>query len=353
MKNTIKEDLRRIHELTYGKEFIVEDSFLSKILGGDEKKPTQTSKVDDPKKADLVSSDVAAFYKNIEEAISSGGLSQQQRGSITFQKSVESMQIGLMMLGYEFPKFGIDGLFGPETAVAVTKFTNENTKTPNKKEVNSSVKASPEMLTKLLDKLKSKKVTSEELKKYIDAAVTTGGGANFTDLDLTTEEGVNAYALICQKFIDSRPPNLLNISGKMLASGAKMAFDNHRKYVPPELALAQLAAEGGIGNKDPKSRPIRTRNPFNVGNVDSGANVQHGDVQSGINAYYNLIAKNYLVKGKTASDLVKSFVNKNGSRYASANYEPVINKLAGEANRIALPVYASLSNKPTDTSNIA
>jgi hypothetical protein len=210
------------------------------------------------------------------------------------------------------------------------------------------------MLTKLVELLKERKVTSEDLKKYIDASVTTGGGANFTDLDLTTAEGYGAYAQICQKFIENRPPNLLGITGTMMADGAKRAFENHRKYVPPELALAQLAAEGGIGNKDPQSRPIRTKNPFNVGNVDSGANVQHGDVQSGINTYYNLIAKDYLVKGKTASDLVKSFVNKNGSRYATAAYEPVISKIAGEANRIAAPIYASLSKKPaTDTSSLA
>jgi hypothetical protein len=200
------------------------------------------------------------------------------------------------------------------------------------------VKATPEMLTKLIELLKERGVKSEELKKYIDAAVLTGGGASFTDLDLNTDDGYRKYAQISQKFIDSRQPNLLNITGEMMAEGAKGAFVKFRKYVPPELALAQLAAEGGIGNKDPQSRPIRTRNPFNVGNTDSGANVQHNDVQSGINTYYNLIAKNYLTGGKTANDLVKNFVNKDGNRYATANYEPVINKIAGEVNRIASTV---------------
>ena len=497
-KNTLKEDLLRIHELTYGKEILKEQSFLSKLFGGGDKKPEQTSKVDEPKKADLVSSDVADFYKNIEDSIKSGGFTQQQSGSISFQKGVESMQIGLMLLGYELPKHGVDGLFGGETAAAVSKFiTDKMGGQPTGKTINETVKivpqgggiigkpgqgthsasdwqsgnawdvtgpvgsdvisittgtvdkvrkssgglvksgvkkiygdqisikssdgkpdvfythidtslkvgdsvkegdvvgkimqidgipshvhvglssgnlnslasgitdgggstigpkvnASPEMLTKLVGLLKERGVTSEELKKYIDASVTTGGGANFTDLDLTTTEGFGAYAQICQKFIENRPPNLLGITGVMMAEGAKAAFDNHRKYVPPELALAQLAAEGGIGNKDPQSRPIRTKNPFNVGNVDSGANVEHGSVQSGINTYYNLIAKDYLVKGKTASDLVKSFVNKNGSRYATAAYEPVISKIAGEANRIAAPIYASLSKKPTtDTSSMA
>jgi hypothetical protein len=44
---------------------------------------------------------------------------------MTFQKEVETMQIGLVLLGYELPSHGIDGLFGPETASAVSKFISE------------------------------------------------------------------------------------------------------------------------------------------------------------------------------------------------------------------------------------
>jgi len=145
---------------------------------------------------------------------------------------------------------------------------------------------------------------------------------------------------------------LLGITGDMMAKGAKGAFDKYQRFVPAELALAQLATEGGIGNKDPNSRPIRTKNPFNVGNTDSGANVEHNEVQSGINTYYNLIAKNYLGKGKTANDLVQNFVNHNGNRYASGtDYESTLNKIAGEANRIAQPIVASTTK--TSGSDIA
>jgi hypothetical protein len=205
---------------------------------------------------------------------------------------------------------------------------------------------------KLIELLRKKNISSQDLQKYIDS-VSSGGSAEFTDVDLSTDEGYNLYRDICQTFIETRGSNLLRITGDMLAKAAKMTYENYQKYIPPELALAQLTQEGGFSS-NPSARPIRTKNPFNVGNVDSGANVQHGDVQSGINTYYNLIAKDYLVKGKTASDLVKSFVNKNGSRYATAAYEPVISKIAGEANRIATPIYASLSKKPsTDTSSLA
>lgn len=503
MKKTLKEDLERIHELTYGKRIINESGFIDKILnnigvGSSDKK---TEKVDDPKKADFVSSDVDTFFTSLKSAADSGGLEEKPHGGMDYQKEVESMQIGLMILGYDLPKHGVDGLFGPETASAVSRFMSENgikeegnqqisegmtqLKTisyPNLKhdftngtendfvnqgllddlnkaagaaglvatittaksghpqltiggvksrhmdgtgvdvaildgmgaggatnstngnsnfrelgnrlasaleslgyvrnvesgnekavlwqtntggnhfnhlhvsnkvgasELPASVsgfaktKATPKMLNIMIDMLKQKGVTSEELKKYIDM-VKTGGGAAFSDLDLTTEEGFKTYAEICQKFINNRQPNLLGITGEMMAKGAREAFDKYKRFVPAELALAQLAAEGGIGNKDPNSRPIRTKNPFNVGNTDSGANIEHGQVQSGINAYYNLIARNYLGKGKTASDLIQNFVNHSGNRYASATgYESSLNKLAGEANRVAKTVLPSTTN---------
>ena len=72
MKKTLKEELIRIHEITYGKQLIKEgfiDDILQKV-GGDKSEKT----IDDPKKADLVSTDVAEFFKTIEDAANSGGL---------------------------------------------------------------------------------------------------------------------------------------------------------------------------------------------------------------------------------------------------------------------------------------
>jgi hypothetical protein len=477
MKKTLTEELERIHSITYGKNVINEgllDTILTKI--GVKKS------VDDPKKADLVSDDVSEYYKTLEKAAESG-ITQQERGSMSFQKEVESMQIGLILLGYELPKYGVDGLFGPETAAAVSKFIKEKVdedeksvnesvklvsqgggligrpgqgthsasgwesnnawdvkgpegadvfsltngvieklkKDPNKGIVQSGVKkiygdqvsvkssdgkpdvfythivsnlevgdsvkegdvigkimlvpgmpthvhvglssgnlsdlavgldsavggtsqggtntnmvkATPEMLNKLIELLKDRGITSEEIKQYLDVASSTGGG--FADIDLKTDEGFETYSKIAQKFIESKSDNPLNITGTMLANGARRAQDRYGNYVPVELALAQLALEGGIGNSDLNSRPIKTRNPFNVGNVDSGKDTYQSDVQSGINAYYDLIAKNYIGKGKTANDLMSNFVNKSGNRYASAkDYESKLSSLVNQANRMSI-----------------
>jgi len=127
MKKSLQEDLKRIHELTYGKSFLNEEEdngFLSKVL-----KKVGLKKDDiigkDPKKADEVGDNVKEFYKNLDDAIAAGGLSQQQHGSMTYQAQVESMQIGLILLGYELPIHGVDGLFGPETASAVKKYKTD------------------------------------------------------------------------------------------------------------------------------------------------------------------------------------------------------------------------------------
>lgn len=158
----------------------------------------------------------------------------------------------------------------------------------------------------------------------------------FSYIDLSTDEGIKQYAEICQKFIDSRPSNLLGITGDMMAKAAAAVFDTG--YVPPELALAQLATEGGFANK-PNARPIRTQNPYNIGNVDDGTNQSFSNVSDAIKAYYKLMAKDYLSSTKSPDDLLKNFVNKAGNRYASAkNYESTLKKFVSKANNIAKEV---------------
>lgn len=113
MNYRLNDKLFRIQRLIYNKKGLISE---------------QEAKIDDPRKADLVSSNVDDFFKTLDDAAKSGGLTQQRRGEMQYQKAVESMQIGLTLLGYELPRHGVDGLFGAETAAAVEKFKSDNMK---------------------------------------------------------------------------------------------------------------------------------------------------------------------------------------------------------------------------------
>lgn len=135
MKVAISEEqLKRVKEnLT-----IQEQDYLDQILKGGEdliNKGIDKAKelipgtdvvkksTDDPKKADLVGNDVDKFLNTLDNINTT--VNQQARGTMRFQQDVESVQIALSLLGYSLPKYGVDGLFGPETAAAVNKYKKD------------------------------------------------------------------------------------------------------------------------------------------------------------------------------------------------------------------------------------
>jgi GH24 family phage-related lysozyme (muramidase) len=105
MKKRLSEQINRMYRLMNVKNHI-----------------TEADEVKD--KADLVTNDVSEFFKNLTEINET--LYQEQRGGYQFKKEVETVQIGLLLLGYELPRFGVDGKFGPETAAAVRNFKQDN-----------------------------------------------------------------------------------------------------------------------------------------------------------------------------------------------------------------------------------
>jgi GH24 family phage-related lysozyme (muramidase) len=171
MKKSLTEELHRMHSMMYGSQ-IVEQEFIDRFL-----KDVGYKKDDDPTKADLIGVDVDEFFDTLETAAQDGGISQQERGSYNFKKEVESMQVGLIILGYDLPIHGVDGLFGPETAEVVEEFTNDhvekddNSTSSEESSEEGLTKASEEMLLKMIELLKEKNIDSEDLKKLIDPLV--------------------------------------------------------------------------------------------------------------------------------------------------------------------------------------
>ncbi len=99
----------------------------------------------------------------------------------------------------------------------------------------------------------------------------------------------------------------------------------------PSLALAQAIQESHIGTNG--ERPISTRNIFNVGNVDSGANRQMGGWEEGMRAYLELMTTSY---GNSADNVLKRDFQRldGGGRYAtSSRYYSDIRSLVGEVRQ--------------------
>lgn len=466
--NRLNEQFIKMYSLIYGKDYIDKKKNILKRY---------ISEVDDPKKADLVSGNLQDFYNTLESI--DEPIFQQKYGAMKYQKAVETVQIGLILLGYKLPRFGVDGLFGPETAQAINKFkedykiSDENSliseatlnsplsnsqitsqfgvQRGNKQHLGVDLKAqsgteikspadgkitdagfkegacggtikiehqngftsrychckdirvqvgqqvkqgdvigltggasgdkgagnsrgphlhfelqrngtlvdpmdyiggnftaktnapttqksviSPSLVRKLIELLKQKDIKDIDIVKYTDKSVSDN---SFTYVDLRTQDGFNKYAQICQKYIDIREANQLEITGVMMARAAYENYVTNGSYIPPELALAQLALEGGFSTEPiNKTRPLKYKNPFNVGNVDdSKINKGFPTVYDGIKAYYNQMGKTYLNprQGKSPADLLNNFVNNRSERYASeGNYENNLKKIIKTINRL-------------------
>lgn len=120
------------------------------------------------------------------------------------------------------------------------------------------------------------------------------------------------------------------INGKMLAQAAQQTYDKYGRMIPIDLVLAQSQLENKFST-DVSGRPNYKTNPFNVGEYDEGTKIVFPDIQAGINAYYDLMARRYLANN-TKEGLLQNFVNDKGKRYASdPNYE---NKLRSTINYI-------------------
>lgn len=159
MKIGVIEEINKIRGLMfYGHKIITEQ--------------LEVIKVDEPKKADLVVPNVDEFYKTLESVANSGGLTQQDSKTITYQKAVESLQIALQLLGYKLPKYGVDGLFGPETAEAVKQFLADNPKKQVSEQItinpNAPVTIDKTGIEQIIAKLKNKGINPMDIKPYID-----------------------------------------------------------------------------------------------------------------------------------------------------------------------------------------
>jgi len=138
-----------------------------------------------------------------------------------------------------------------------------------------------------------------------------------TEIDDTMDVFFDDYKTRAQVYLDRDVFIGTPITGKILSACAKTTYDSTGVIVPLELALSQAQLESGMGRKGLSPET----NPYNVGEWDQGTMWTFSNTKQGVQAYFNLIAKDYMLN-KTLTDLLKNFVNTNGHRYASStNYE--------------------------------
>lgn len=120
------------------------------------------------------------------------------------------------------------------------------------------------------------------------------------------------YGKTADQYLNSPAFKGTKLTGKMLEVAARQTYANTGRVVPLDLALAQAQIETRFGHTA-KSK----NNIYNIGNTDAGDVVNFDSPQNNVNTYYHTIATNYLGKDKKVEDILKSFTDVNGNRYAS------------------------------------
>jgi hypothetical protein len=102
------------------------------------------------------------------------------------------------------------------------------------------------------------------------------------------------------------------LNGDILSLAARNAYDSTGILLPLELALSQAQWESNMG----RSGRSPERNPYNVGEYDTGTVLYFETTFDGVQAYYYLMCNNYL-SCSSLNELFINFVNCDGNRYAS------------------------------------
>lgn len=158
--------------------------------------------------SDRSQQNVVSFYQDLEDFVKSNkSVSLDTSSKLQYSKLIEQIQTALVFLGYHLPKFRIDGLFGQETAAAISQFNQKHNVKQNNRPSTfpsvSSVNAPSQtvvidsaFVNSLISKLKENKfdeaallklkptaqvtLTSQEDTDFYNA-VLTGLGANPTE----------------------------------------------------------------------------------------------------------------------------------------------------------------------------
>jgi muramidase (phage lysozyme) len=142
---------------------------------------------------------------------------------------VADLQKALVALGYPLPRFGVDGIRGPETEAAIKKFQSDNRLTASGKPDNATI-------SKINDVLKSKPDLAKELKNSTPSDVKTSGPAQLPPLsqDAATQGKIGEVLNLIARY-ESRGNYNIILGGRIVPELTKMTlsqvYDFQRKMV--------------------------------------------------------------------------------------------------------------------------
>lgn len=153
---------------------------------------------------------IDTYYKTLTDFAASGkSMPVQAKGQMAYSKMVEDIQAALVFLGYQLPKYGVDGLFGPETAAAIEQFNASSAKPvaegllktfdqfineeliPLTAPSSNQVTIDSDLINRLVTALKAKNFAQTDLEKYIKANAESG-----VKVQLSSQEDEEFYKAI-------------------------------------------------------------------------------------------------------------------------------------------------------------
>tara|TARA_Y100000389_G_scaffold203676_1_gene252978 strand:- start:931 stop:1509 length:579 start_codon:yes stop_codon:yes gene_type:complete len=142
------------------------------------------------------------------------------------------------------------------------------------------------------------------------------------NLEIKVKKYFEDYSKKCQIYLDRRCFKGTPLTGEILSECAKKTYIKKGILIPLELVLSQAQMESHMGTKGKSC----VNNPFNVGEYDHRTALKYYKIEEGVQAYFNLIASDYL-STKEIDELLQNFTNSEDKRYASSkSYERKIKK---------------------------
>lgn len=198
----------------------------------------------------------STFLSSLEDISSSGKEYKNLKSpgkSIPYDSDVEKIQTALQILGYSLPKWGVDGLFGPETESAVLKFESDNGITPDGK------------------------LTDEDIEKILELLESEG----FEDSDLNTIQKISDFDEINiggdKDFYDA----VLN------GIGAPITDENMKFF------YAWRKGEGGKATNNPFNTTFKLKKDSGMSNYNSKGVKNYSTPNYGVEATVKTLLLSY------------------------------------------------------------